>query len=75
MFTLCPSPYVRRLMGARVRALRQQRGLTQAQVAEQLGLQQAWMAKVEGGRLNLTPGRMRALCQVLNCDPALLLSL
>lgn len=75
MFTLCPDPYVRRLLGARVRALRLQRGLTQAQVAEQLGLQQAWMAKVEAGRSDPSIGRLRALCQVLNCDPALLLSL
>lgn len=55
--------------------LRKKRGLTQAQLAEQLELQQPWMAKVERGRLGLSLAQLRAICQVLHCDSDLLLGL
>lgn len=62
-------------LGLRVRVLRQARVLTQVELADQIGVQQSWVAKVEGGQLAPTPGRLRALCQVLNCCPSYLLFL
>jgi len=62
-------------LGTRVRILRQARGLTQAELAEQIGVQQSWVAKVEAGQLGPTPGRLRALCQVLSCCPSFLVAL
>ena len=75
MFSIAPDDYDLRQLGARVRALRQAREMTQAQLAEQLGVQHPWVAKVEAGTLAPTPGRLRALAQVLNCCPSYLLAL
>lgn len=75
MFTIAPDDYVLRVLGARVKALRHQRGMTQQQLADQLGVQHPWVAKVESGQLAPTPGRLRGICQVLNCCPSLLLAL
>lgn len=75
MFAVAPDDYVLAVLGVRVRVLRTSRGLTQAQLADQLGVQHPWVAKVEAGQLGPTPGRLRALCQVLNCCPSLLLAL
>ena len=75
MFSIPPDEYVPAVLGGRVRALRLARGLTQQQLADQLGVNHPWVSKVEAGRLAPTPGRLRALCQVLACCPSLLLGL
>ena len=58
-----------------MRVLRQAREMTQAQLAEQLGVERPWVTRVEAGQLAPTPGRLRALAQVLNCCPSYLLAL
>lgn len=75
LFSNPPDEFVLAVLGARVRAIREARGLTQQQVAEQLDVRRPWLTRVEGGRLSPSPGRLRALCLVLNCDPAVLLML
>jgi transcriptional regulator with XRE-family HTH domain len=75
LFTIAPDDYVLRVLGARVKALRLDRGLTQQQLAEQLGVQHPWVAKVEAGSLAPSPGRLRGICQVLNCCPSFLIAL
>lgn len=75
MFSVAPDEYVLAVLGARVRMLRNARGMTQAQLADQLGVQHPWVAKVEAGQLAPTPGRLRALAQVLCCCPSYLLAL
>ena len=76
VFSLPPDEYVNRQLGARVRILREARGMTQAALGEQLGFSShSWVAKVEAGQLAPTPGRLRALAQVLNCCPSYLLAL
>ena len=75
MYALAPDPYVRRILGGRLKQLRKRRGLTQGQLAEQLGLDPSWVSKVEAGRIGPSPGQLRGLCQLLACDPSLLLSL
>lgn len=68
-----PDDYVAALLGARVRLAREARGLTQAQLAEVLGLQHPWISKVERGLLQPNPGRLRALAVVLDVCPTYLL--
>ena len=75
IYALPPDRYVLRVLGGRLKVLRKQRNLTQAQLAEQLGVEHPWVSKVEGGNLSPSPGRLRALCVVLNVDPAVLLML
>lgn len=75
LFSNPPDEYVAAVLGARVRTIRQQRGLTQAQLAEQVGVQHPWVSKLERGKLAPTPGRLRALCLVLAVHPAVLLAL
>lgn len=69
-----PDEYVDRQLGARVRLLREARGLTQQALADQLGFStHSWVAKVESGALSVTPGRLRALSLALDCCPSFLL--
>lgn len=75
MFSIAPDDYVLSQLGARVRVLRQAREMTQAQLAEQLGVERPWVTRVELGQLAPTPGRLRGLAQVLNCCPSYLLAL
>jgi len=75
LFSNPPDEFVLRVLGARARAIREARGLTQQQVAEQLDVQRPWLSRVEAGKLSPSPGRLRALCLVLAVDPAVLLSL
>lgn len=43
-----------RRLGLRLRALRQERGLTQEQAAEAMGIHPKSLPRIEGGRANLT---------------------
>lgn len=75
MFSIAPDDYVLAQLGSRVRVLRLARGMTQAELAQQLGVERPWVTRVEGGQLAPTPGRLRALAQVLACCPSYLLAL
>ncbi len=48
-----------------LRERRQTAGLRQVEVAEQLGVPQSWVAKVEGGERRLDVLELRRLCSVL----------
>ena len=75
MFVTQPDRHVRVVFGARLRTMRKRRGLTQAQVADQILVSRQWMCDVERGRTIPNAGRVRALCQLLNCSADLLLDL
>ena len=75
MFTQPDDRYLRRVMGQRIRQLRGRRGLSQSQLAEVLGYQQAWVSKVESGSVRITPSQLRNLCLVLDVSADSLLSL
>lgn len=76
VFSLPPDEYVLLQLGSRVRILREARGMTQAALAEQLGFtNHTWVAKLEAGSLAPSPGRLRALCLILDCCPSYLLFL
>jgi transcriptional regulator with XRE-family HTH domain len=68
-------PYLRRVMGGRLKVRRHQLGLTQAQVAEQLGVKQNWVSRVEAGQLTVQPNELRSLCILYQLDPCVPLML
>ena len=56
-------------IGARVRELRLERGLTQQALSEIAGLHRVSLNKLENGRADLGVSRVRALAEALNVDP------
>lgn len=58
------------VIGARLRDLRDQRGLTQQQVASTIGLTRASIANIERGTQHLSLHNWVAICQTLGADPA-----
>ena len=57
-------------MGAQLRDLREQRGLTQQQVAKTIGLTRSSIANIERGTQHLPLHNWVAICQTLGADPA-----
>lgn len=61
-------------LGGRIRALRQQRGWTQQQFADQCGLHRTYVAGTERGERNVTVISLRILAEVLRVPPGELLA-
>ncbi len=61
------------LLGARVRGLRAQRGLTRRQLAASSGLSERFMAELEAGRANISVLNLAHLAQALGVRPASLI--
>jgi transcriptional regulator with XRE-family HTH domain len=57
-------------IGAQLRDLRDQRGLTQQQVAKTIGLTRSSIANIERGTQHLPLHNWVAICQTLGADPA-----
>lgn len=64
-----PTPRQRRL-GERVRELRQNRALTQEELAHLAGLHRTYMTHVETGRVNPSLETLARLARALECDIA-----
>lgn len=64
-------------LGETIRRLRKDNGITQAQLAEAIGVDESYISKIETGRLPYTPSEetLRLLAQVLKADPLELLAL
>ena len=64
-------------LGEAIRKLRKEQQLTQAELAEAVGVDESYISKIETGRLNNTPSQetLRLLAQVLKTDSLSLLSL
>jgi len=60
-------------LGGRIRALRQDRGWTQQQFADQCGLHRTYIAGTERGERNVTVISLRTLAEVLRVSPGELL--
>lgn len=54
--------------GKTVREARQKAGLTQAALADQAGLTQQYIARIEAGQINPTLATMAAVARVLHLD-------
>ena len=57
-------------IGALLRDLRDQRGLTQQQIAKTVGLTRSSIANIERGTQHLTLHNWVGICQILGADPA-----
>lgn len=58
----------------RLRELRTRRGLTQVQLAERTGLDQATISRIERGRSGMDFEVLDRLCAALECEPGEILS-
>lgn len=55
-------------LGSRIRALRQDRGLTQTDLADAVGITRASLANIEAGRQRSLVHTMVGLAKALECD-------
>jgi transcriptional regulator with XRE-family HTH domain len=64
-------------LGELVRKLRKSQGLTQAQLAKSIGVDESYISKIEKGKLSYTPSEetLRLMAQVLEADPLELLQM
>ena len=58
-----------------MRSLRQRRKLSQTDLAEMVGVNQATISKIEKGEMNLTLDKIMAISEALHCQPQELFSL
>ena len=59
-----------RLVGNRLKLLRIQKGLGQNEVARMMGISQAHLSNIEGGRSNITLSNLLKLHDILGCSMA-----
>jgi transcriptional regulator with XRE-family HTH domain len=64
-------------LGATVRKLRRDQGITQARLADSIGVDESYISKIEKGKLTYTPSEdtLRLMAHTLKVDPLELLSL
>lgn len=69
------SPLVR--LGRIIRNLRKSQGMTQAQLAEEIGVDESYVSKIEKGRLSYTPSEetLRLIAHTLEADTLELLAM
>jgi transcriptional regulator with XRE-family HTH domain len=65
---------MRKLVGRNVRAVRQARGMTQEQLAEESGFSQQYISDLERGRRNPTVVTLHDLAQALGSTPVALIT-
>ncbi|MDH6112412.1 transcriptional regulator with XRE-family HTH domain [Kitasatospora sp. MAP12-15] len=58
----------RRRLGAELRRLREQKGMTAEEVAQRLMVSQSKISRLENGRRSISPRDVRDLCDVYNVD-------
>ncbi len=69
-----PRPDLLQRVGARVRALRHQRGWTLKELAAAAGLSVRFVSQLEGGQANIAIGRLDAVARALGADLAALVA-
>ena len=57
-------------MGAKIAQLRRERGLTQEQLSEQMGVLPQYLQRIEAGRENLTLRSLAKIAGLLGVDPS-----
>lgn len=58
-----------------LKRVREEKGITQADLAEMVGLSQAFVSRIEAGRANPTLDKIRAIATALQTEPAELFTL
>jgi transcriptional regulator with XRE-family HTH domain len=65
---------IKKVLGQNTRRYRLALGITQAEVASQMGIDRAYISAVERGLQNMTAVSMLELSTVLKIEPALLIT-
>ncbi|MCD7780796.1 MAG: helix-turn-helix domain-containing protein [Candidatus Gastranaerophilales bacterium] len=65
---------IKAILGAKVKELRSNKGLTQEQFAENVGLQAQTIATIETGRSFISADVLAAFCNYFNVEPKIFLS-
>jgi transcriptional regulator with XRE-family HTH domain len=60
-------------LGSRINQLRRERGMTQAQLAEEVGIEARSLQRIEGGRTTPSVPRLCVIAEVLRVSPGALL--
>lgn len=60
---------IKRLLGAKIKSLRNQKGITQEYFAEQIGISPRSVSFIENGKNYPAPETLGAICQILNVEP------
>ena len=60
----------RRVFGERIRALRQNRGLSQERLAEMAGVHRTYLSSLERGERNVSLDNIYAIAEALGVSPA-----
>ncbi|KOT65886.1 MULTISPECIES: helix-turn-helix domain-containing protein [Streptomyces] len=68
-----PPTLRQRRLGAELRKLRDQAGLSSTEAAARVGIQQARMSMIEAGRYGVSADRVRAMAHTYACDDAALI--
>lgn len=63
----------RQLVGHNIRRLRLEKGLSQAQLAKQAGINRAYLSTVENGKRNISIDNIVAIANAMALDPRRLL--
>lgn len=64
-----------KIIGKKIRALREQQQFTQQQLADELGISKRTYSRIESGEANLNMRMIAKICEILKEDPARLLAL
>jgi transcriptional regulator with XRE-family HTH domain len=65
---------LQRIAGANIRAYRRERGVSQEELADSLGVHRTYMGGVERGERNLTLRSLERLAERMGVDPVVLLT-
>lgn len=65
---------LQRIVGRNIRRLRRERGLSQEELADEIGVHRTFMGGIERGERNLTLQTFERLAQRLGVDPVSLLT-
>ena len=65
---------LQRIAGANIRAYRRERGVSQEELADTLGVHRTYMGGVERGERNLTLRSLERLAERMGVDPVTLLT-
>ncbi|WP_336270009.1 helix-turn-helix domain-containing protein [Vreelandella arctica] len=60
-------------LGKKIRKTREQKGLTQDNVALASRIDRSYMGRIERGEVNITVEKLYEIAEVLGCEPASLL--
>jgi len=60
--------------GKQIKTMRDYRGLTQSELAEQAGIRQATISDIEAGKTNFEINTLIMICSALNCNYCISLS-